>query len=276
MNPLFQIFSLSAEEANKIAAAPDSPHNHDFEELIIGIEGELEHFIDFRSETLQAPFVCFVTKGKIHRLKPALVNGKFKVLVIRFISEFIPETSFQLYAHFHDHANLQMAQGYEFDSMVTLANMMQQEWQRENPDYIILKHLLNALFAMVEAERKRQKPVDASVHATQNLTFKNFLILLEENFHRQESVSFYADKLFMSARNLNLICQNILQKSVLEIIESRKLLEAKNLLVNSDKTISEIGFELGYQEKTYFTNVFRKKTGQTPSEFREEMKRMIT
>jgi AraC family transcriptional activator of pobA len=82
--------------------------------------------------------------------------------------------------------------------------------------------------------------------------------------------------LFMSARNLNLICKNILQQTATEIIETRKLTEAKNQLTHSDKNISEIGFDLGYNEKAYFTNVFKKRTGQTPSEFREEMKKLLS
>jgi AraC-like DNA-binding protein len=80
----------------------------------------------------------------------------------------------------------------------------------------------------------------------------------------------------MSSRNLNLICQNILQKSVSEMIETRKLTEAKNLLIHSDKTISEIGYDLGFNEKAYFSNVFKKKSGQTPSEFRDEMRKLIS
>ena len=79
----------------------------------------------------------------------------------------------------------------------------------------------------------------------------------------------------MSSRNLNLICHNIMQQSVSDIIETRKLIEAKNLLMSTDKSVSEIGFELGFKEKAYFTNVFKKKSGQTPTEFREDMKKII-
>ena len=50
MNQLFDIFTISAADAEKIAQAPNNPHHHDFEELIIGIEGRLEHFIDFKNE----------------------------------------------------------------------------------------------------------------------------------------------------------------------------------------------------------------------------------
>jgi AraC-like DNA-binding protein len=99
--------------------------------------------------------------------------------------------------------------------------------------------------------------------------------ILEENYRRPLGVEFYAEKLFMSARNLNLICQNIMNQSVSEMIETRKLTEAKNLLTTTQKSISEIGFELGYNEKSYFSNVFKKKTGQTPTEFREEMRKLL-
>jgi AraC-like DNA-binding protein len=80
----------------------------------------------------------------------------------------------------------------------------------------------------------------------------------------------------MSERNLNLICKNNFQKSVTEIIETRKLIEAKNLLLHSEKTVSEIGFELGYNEKSYFTRVFHNKMGVTPSRFREMARSMIS
>ncbi len=275
MNELFKIFCVTEVEANKIVASPDQPHQHDFEELIVCIEGSLEHFIDFKSTTFDAPLVSFVTKGKVHRVIPRVKNGKCKMWVMRFKSEFIPETTFQLYSFYHDHANIKMQRNDCFKRMVTLCEMMQDEMKQANPDLSIIRHLLSALFTMIESERKKTASEGSEIQKTQNTTFKNFLKILEENFRRPDGVEFYAEKLFMSARNLNMICQSILQSSVTEIIETRKLIEAKNLLINSDKSVSEIGFELGYNEKAYFTTVFKKKSGQTPTEFREEMKKLI-
>ncbi|MEC8832084.1 MAG: AraC family transcriptional regulator, partial [Bacteroidota bacterium] len=104
----------------------------------------------------------------------------------------------------------------------------------------------------------------------------HFLHILEENFRRNVKISFYAEKLFMSERNLNIVCQEVMQQSAGEIIETRKLNEAKNLLINSNKTIAEIGFEIGYNEKAYFSKVFKRKTGYTPTSFRKEMKQLIS
>jgi AraC family transcriptional activator of pobA len=276
MNQPFTIFQVTAGDAMKITASPDEPHKHEYEELIICIEGSLDHFIDFKNTVMDAPLASFVTKGKMHRVIPKLKNDKCNMWVIRFKSEFIPETTFQLYSYYHDYANIKLNDDYCFKRMATLCEMMSNEMQVSIPDYAVIRHLLSALFTMVESERKKSESDIREFHSTQNITFKNFLKILEENYHRPEGVEYYAEKLFMSARNLNLICQNILQKSVSEIIETRKLIEAKNLLINTDKTISEIGFELGYNEKAYFTNVFKKKSGQTPTEFREEMRKLVS
>lgn len=276
MEQLFTIFKVNKKGAKEIASTPNEPHNHDFEELLIGMNGGIEHFIDFKSTRLQAPFISFVTKGKVHRLNPLISDGKFSVWAIRFKSEFIPETTFQLYSYYHDHANLELKAGDCFNRMVSLSEMMSDEIIQVIPDYSVIRDLLSALFTMIESERRKSSSGETGLRNIQNVTFKNFLQILEENFRRPEGVEFYAEKLFMSVRNLNLICHNVLQKSVSEIIETRKLTEAKNLLINTGKTISEIGYELGYNEKAYFTNVFKKKSGQTPSEFREEMSRLVS
>ncbi|MFN8278747.1 MAG: AraC family transcriptional regulator [Saprospiraceae bacterium] len=275
MTETFKIFQVDVTEANNIEASVNDPHSHDYEELIIGIDGVLEHFIDFKSTIFEAPFVSFVTKGKVHRVQPKLSNGQCSMWVIRFKSEFIPETTFQLYALYHDNANLTMKSGACFDRLVSLCKMMYNEMQQSPSDYAVIRHLLSALFTMIESERRKQQPEGNANLKTQSITFKNFLKILEENFRRPDGVEFYAEKLFMSSRNLNLICQNILQQSVSEIIETRKLIEAKNLLASTDKSVSEIGFELGYREKTYFSSVFKKKSGQTPTEFRTEMKNLM-
>jgi AraC family transcriptional regulator, transcriptional activator of pobA len=276
MTETFQIFSVTAEDAKKIEASVNEPHQHDYEELIIGIEGHLEHFIDFKTTVFDAPFVSFVTKGKVHRVKPLIKNGKCIMWVISFKSEFIAETTFQLYSYYHDHANLALKPDNSFDRLVALCEMINDETKQSNPNYAVIRQLLITLFTMIESERRKQEPEETVVLKTQSITFKNFLKILEENFHRPEGVDFYSEKLFMTSRNLNLICQNIIQQSVSELIETRKLIEAKNLLVSTDKTISEIGFELGFNEKAYFTNVFKKKAGQTPSEFRNEMRKLIS
>jgi AraC family transcriptional activator of pobA len=276
MDQLFKIFRLNPVDASKISASPDEPHLHDYEELIIATEGQLEHFIDFKNTTLDAPLVCFVTKGKIHRAIPKLKNGRCQMWILRFKSEFIPNITFNLYTSYHDHAMIQLPQGACFNRLVTICQIIDTEMKQANPDLGVVRHLLTALFIMIESEKNKNLPQTETINHTQNTTLINFLKILEENFRRSEGVEFYAEKLFMSSRNLNLICKTIINQTVSELIENRKLIEAKNQLTYSDKNISEIGFDLGYSEKAYFTKVFKKRTGKTPKEFREEMKKILS
>jgi len=276
MNSLFKIFKIDKDEAAKITASPDEPHQHDFEELIIAATGQLEHFIDFKTTTTDAPLVSFVTKGKVHRAIPKVKNGQCDMWVLRFKSELIPETIFELYASYHDHATLKLNDGPFFQRLITTCELISTEMQQENPDLSMVRHLLSALLMMIRTARNKMLPSQDSLNTTQNTTIHNFLRILEEKYPRQVGVDYYAEKLFMSARNLNLICKNILNQTVSEIIETRKLIEAKNQLTHSDKYISEIGYDLGFNEKAYFTNVFKKRTGQTPTVFRAEMKKLLS
>lgn len=274
MDKPVHVFKFGVEDAKKVANSSNEPHIHNFEEILIGKEGAIEHFIDFETTIVEAPYVCFITKGKVHRVKPILKNDKCDVWVIRFQSEFTAEIIFQLYASFHNDANIFWPLDRKTNRIPTLTEMMHNELESSLPNFSLIRHLLNAVISLILSEKNKQENNSASTN--QNETFTNFLSILEENFRRPLGVSFYAEKLFMSSRNLNLICQNILQQSVSEIIETRKLIEAKNLLVSTDKTIAEIAFELGYNENSYFSKVFKKKSGQTPGEFRNEIKTMLT
>lgn len=275
MEAMVRVHRVDPAEAQRIEEGVNEPHHHDFEELIIGAEGVLEHFIDFQSTTIQAPFVSFVTKGKVHRVRPGTADGKCDMWVVRFRSEFIPETTFQLYAHYHDNANIALQTGTCFDRLVAVCGMIAAEMAQPVPDLAVARQLLSTLFTLVRSEQRKVQPDDGTKLAGHDETFRNFLRILEQNFRQERDVEFYASQLFMSVRNLNLITQDILQQSVSRIIETRKLTEAKNLLVGTDKNISEIGFEVGYEEKAYFTRVFKKNTGQTPTEFREEMRALV-
>lgn len=277
MEEMIRTFAIGPADVEKIAAEPNDPHHHDFEELIIGREGTLEHFIDFRSETIAAPFVSFVTKGKVHRVRPGLQEGRCDMRVVRFHGELIPETIFQLYSLFHGQAQMPVEAGRSLDRLCAIAGIMADELEQPTPDLAVVRQLLGTLFTLLRAmHRERHPDAEADALATgRNETFRHFLQILEENFRLPHDVEFYASQLFMSARNLNLITQSILQQSVSRIVETRKLIEAKNLLITTDRPIAEIGFELGYEENSYFTRVFRKNTGQTPTEFREEMRRLV-
>ncbi len=66
---------------------------------------------------------------------------------------------------------------------------------------------------------------------------------------------------------MNRIVQTILNKTTQDLISERIILESKRMLIGSKFTLSNIALELGYDDYSYFTRFFKKKTFETPSEF---------
>jgi AraC family transcriptional regulator, transcriptional activator of pobA len=266
MDKLFRILEINEKLAENIASKPYEDHFHDFEELIIISNGSLKHFIDFSAETVTAPFACYISMGKMHLLEP---SNDLRGWVINYKTEFIPDSNFNFYSNFFTFTNIPLSACPCLDRILTLCKIIHSEYNQEFFDLTTIRHLVNGLISMIDVERKRRIPVDSDVKIPQIATFNNFLRILEDNFRRDAGVTFYADKMNMSERNLNIICKNNFQKSVSEIIETRKLIEAKRMLLYTDKTVSEIGYELGYNEKSYFTRVFHSKMEMTPTGYRE-------
>ncbi|GAB1447480.1 helix-turn-helix domain-containing protein [Bacteroidota bacterium] len=82
------------------------------------------------------------------------------------------------------------------------------------------------------------------------------------------SVKFLADSVNLSASYLSDLLRKETGKNAQEHIHFYLIEEAKNSLMNTDKNISEIAFDLGFDYPQYFAKLFKQKTGRTPLEYR--------
>ncbi len=100
---------------------------------------------------------------------------------------------------------------------------------------------------------------------------RQFNILVDTHFRQEHSVTFYAEKLFKSPKTLS---NNFvkLKKSPLQIIHDRVILEAKRLLIYTDKTAKEIAYEIGFEDASHLSRMFKKHTSFSPSEFKKQLK----
>ena len=73
--------------------------------------------------------------------------------------------------------------------------------------------------------------------------------------------SFYFCKLFKKSTGINFI----------DYISQLRIDKAKNLLLNPNCLVSEIAFEVGFQSLTHFNRVFKRMTGQSPSQYRSQL-----
>jgi len=82
------------------------------------------------------------------------------------------------------------------------------------------------------------------------------------------TVSYFAKEQHLSPNYFGDLIKKETGKSAQEHIQLKLVNVAKNLIYNSEKSISEIAYELGFKYPQHFNRMFKKAIGQTPSEYR--------
>lgn len=142
------------------------------------------------------------------------------------------------------------------------------EYSRE----IILSHI-SSILKYAQRYYKRQFIDRAQVTGKTASKFNDALRkyisegLLEKN--GLPNVAFLADQLFVSPRYLSDLLKQETGKTAMELIHIFMISEAKNLLRLGEKGVAEIAYELGFENASYFTRLFKKQTGMKPLEFRK-------
>jgi AraC-like DNA-binding protein len=83
------------------------------------------------------------------------------------------------------------------------------------------------------------------------------------------SVKYFADKVFLSPNYFGDLIKKETGKSAQEYIQTRMIDIAKEMIAGTEKTVSQIAYELGFQYSQHFNRIFKKNTGYTPGEYRK-------
>jgi AraC family transcriptional regulator of arabinose operon len=118
----------------------------------------------------------------------------------------------------------------------------------------ILAHLAGTM------ERRKNKL------STELQTMLHYLNQLDaEKFHSNHMSRHFA----MSFKQINRLFKKEIGTTVYDYFLTQKINTAKMLLRDSAMAVSQISFRLGYSDPHYFSNIFRKKTGHSPSAYRQ-------
>lgn len=82
------------------------------------------------------------------------------------------------------------------------------------------------------------------------------------------SVKYLADNVHLSASYLSDLLKKETGMNAQDHIHYYLIEEAKNILLNTDNSVSEVAYSLGFEYPQYFSKLFKQKTGQTPIEYR--------
>lgn len=253
------------------------PHRPDFYHIIWITEGNATHYVDFKPVDLQPGSILFVPKNCINIFdKTGEYDGKMILFTDRFFCKNSGDLKFlQNTILYNDFFNISRI---DVDKSITSFSEIFQLMEKETliSDDIfqddILRNLLHSFFLLAERE-KRKMGFSSNDSGTYNDYLISFRNLLEENFKMLKSVSEYASIMKITNKTLCSATIQTIGKTPKQLIDERILLESKRLLIHTNATIKEIGFELGFIEPTNFIKYFHKHEEITPFDFRKNYKR---
>ncbi|WP_245513922.1 helix-turn-helix domain-containing protein [Antarcticimicrobium luteum] len=100
---------------------------------------------------------------------------------------------------------------------------------------------------------------------------RRFEALVEQNFRQRLAVADYAARLAVSPTHLNRVVRQATGRPASALIAERVLREARRMLIYTNLTAAEIGYELGFADPAHFSRVFTRGTGSPPRAFRQRM-----
>lgn len=273
-DPQFPFVLTRFESMNEIAQA-DYPHSHDSYEVLYISDGEGTHIIDFEPYSVEKQTFHFLAKGQIHfwQLTKPLTG-----YALVFPEEFLGFPSSDIvrvhdFAFFHQvgHAPYLSVKEDSLSMINGLLQGIEQEFTDPNARSVTaLRAHLHILLTHLHRLYLVDHPEEDS--KTTSSLVRQFKQLVSEHFLVTHSVQDYADKIGVSSSHLRDTVKEATGYAPGHFIREKLALEAKRLLVHSNVTVAEIGYQLGFEDSSYFGRFFKREVGMSPKAFRQQVR----
>lgn len=143
-------------------------------------------------------------------------------------------------------------------------------------DYILkpidqqdLNNAISAAIGQLEQKTPDQKEISVKeTIQTENPVIQNIKAYIEKNYMSDISLSGLASTFYLSKEHLSRLFKKETGQNLFSYIMELKLEEAKRLLTETDRTLDDIAFSLGFSNGNYFSKVFKKNIGISPNNYR--------
>ena len=247
----------------------EEPHRHSSYVLVFFTKGSGTHEVDFDVFSIQPGSMFFLQPGQMHHWNLSDdVNGFVIFYSQEMYNLYFGQKTIADYP-FYSSVDNKPEMVFEVSELKAILPYFESLIVETQSNQLLKQDKIMNLLDIIHIEIAR-KYSETHLHEAHsyNVKIKNFEVLLENNFKTEKAPFFYASQLNITLKHLNRICNEMLQKTTTEVITARIILEAKRMLMDKKFTVNEIATELGFDDYSYFTRLFKKHTGITPSDFR--------
>jgi AraC family transcriptional regulator, transcriptional activator of pobA len=269
-----QQFQVELFDANRHFSVK-YPHRHDFFEVLYLQKGSGYHVIDGNKYEIKPPCVFFMSPGQAHKLE---LSNDIEGYIFIFTADFyllnrnnqnsLIEFPF-FYSIHQDNPPLLLENGNDILFLESLFRKSITEIDRNGDQAVeMLRSILDLI--LTTCASRYQVNENLLNKGKGQILVKRFFHLIEENNQKNLSLSDYAGMIGITPNHLTQIVKLLTGKTSSQIIKAKQLLEIKRLLVHTNLSVSEIANQLNFEDQSYFTKFFKRETGLTPIQYRNE------
>lgn len=264
---LENIFKLSPKDHNQF-----DHHKISFFIIVVITYNHGQHNINYKDYDYKKGTVFTLRKDSIHKFHKTKAKGKLLVFTedfaIRYANKLESLKLFQLFNEMLGSPKLQLDNN-NFTETEDLLHQIEKEYLDINDDHSIeiIRSLVQVL--IYRLFRIKSKDNQSFGHKKYHLQFATLQDLVEKECFQSKKVSYYAKKMGVTTRTLNNVTQSIIGEPAKSFIDKVVILQIKRLIINSHLSFTEIAYQAGFDDPTNFFKYFRKKTGYSPKQFKE-------
>lgn len=266
-----EIFSVSTVSFEKACTIDHSIQQNAYTIYWIQ-EGKGTYNIDFEQYNFKDNVLFFLSPGQVFTVENEHIKTAYKITFVKdfyCIQTHDKEVACNgiLFNNIYETPFVKPCEKETKKLNFILESLIEEFQQDETAQYDMLQSYLKQ-FIINSVRVKQENHVIKEDKETR--LFKDFSLLVEQNFREMHAVTDYANRLGVSPKSITKHFQKMGTKTPSQFIKNRILLEAKRLLIYTDKTVKEIAFELGFNDPAYFTRFFTKAIFKSPLQFKKD------
>lgn len=239
-------------------------HRDDYYIVVLLTEGAAAVEIDFERIALTAGDILIVSPWQVHR-KPADEYWSADGWMLAFAPEMLTESEARLIEEYSISPRPIVPDADTVSDIVTLCSML----ERHSAGDGVSTALAGAVKSLVLSAVSTPDRKASGRYMAITLKLRK---LIDLHLTEQKSPAAYASMLSISEVYLNEVVKGATGLSVGAYIRGRVLVEARRLLIYTSMSAQEIAYSLGYDDYPYFSKLFRKHTGVSPTAYRKNLK----